>query len=143
MPCELLAIVIAFAPLFTKPVFERVQVLVMGAMLSPNSRTVTQALRVMGHSDEQNFQKYHRVLNRADWSSFGCGCHLAQAVGQSLCAIWPQLHRTDVYLCSESSSILSMRPVISRARSSRSSQRARCSAANSSSSTLAVLTSTL
>ncbi len=69
MPCELLAIVIAFAPLFTKPVFCHVQVLIQGAILSPSSRTVASALRAMGKSDEKNFQNYHRVLNRDEWSS--------------------------------------------------------------------------
>jgi len=60
--------VIAFAPLFSKPVFQRVKVLVVGAILSPASRTVTNALRVMGLSQEKHFQNYHRVLNRAQWS---------------------------------------------------------------------------
>ena len=69
MPCELLNIFIAFAPLFTKPVFRHAQVLVQGAILSPTSRTVTSALRAMGLSNEKNFQNYHRVLNRAQWSS--------------------------------------------------------------------------
>lgn len=68
MPCELMAIVIAFAPVFTKPVFQHVQVLIEGAILSPRSRTVTQALRVMGRAADRNFQNYHRVLNRAQWS---------------------------------------------------------------------------
>jgi len=61
--------VIAFAPLFSKPVFNRVKVLIMGAILSPRSRTVTNALRVMGLSREKHFQNYHRVLSRAAWSS--------------------------------------------------------------------------
>ncbi|MGI8468435.1 MAG: transposase [Pyrinomonadaceae bacterium] len=60
--------VIAFAPLFSKPVFNRVKILVRGAILSPASRTVANALRVMGLSQERNFQNYHRVLNRAGWS---------------------------------------------------------------------------
>ena len=68
MPCELMSFVIAFAPLFSKPVFNRVKVLVTGAILSPASRTVTNALRVMGLSGEKHFQNYHRVLNRAEWS---------------------------------------------------------------------------
>jgi len=59
---------IAFAPLFSKPVFNRVKVLVTGAILSPASRTVANALRVMGLSQEKHFQNYHRVLNRAEWS---------------------------------------------------------------------------
>ena len=72
MPCELLNFVIAFAPLFSKPVFDRVKVLLTGAILSPGSRTVTNALRVMGLSSEKHFQNYHRVLNRAVWSSLKC-----------------------------------------------------------------------
>ncbi|MGI8468340.1 MAG: transposase [Pyrinomonadaceae bacterium] len=60
--------VIAFAPLFSKPIFEKVKVLIVGAILSPASRTVTTALRVMGLSEEQHFQNCHRVLSRAGWS---------------------------------------------------------------------------
>ena len=59
MPCELSSFVIAFAPLFSKPVFARVKVLVTGAILSPVSRTVTNALRVMGLS--QGFERREEV----------------------------------------------------------------------------------
>src|SRR5215216_4888030 len=69
MPCEFMALMVAFAPLFSKPVFQHAQVLLMGAILSPAKRTVTQALRVMGKSQEQHFQNYHHVLSRARWSS--------------------------------------------------------------------------
>ena len=61
--------VIAFAELFSKPVFARVKILLTGAILSPVSRTVTNALRVMGLSQEKHFENYHRVLNRDQWSS--------------------------------------------------------------------------
>jgi hypothetical protein len=37
--------------------------------LAPGKRTVTAALRVMGLSNETQFQNYHRVLNRDQWSS--------------------------------------------------------------------------
>lgn len=40
----------------------------MGALLAPHTRTVTQALRVMGKADGRHSQNYHRVLNRAQWS---------------------------------------------------------------------------
>jgi hypothetical protein len=69
MPSVLMKFVIAFAPLFSKPIFKRVKVLVMGAIISPHSRTVTNALRVMGLSRDKHFQNYHRVLSRAVWSS--------------------------------------------------------------------------
>ena len=65
MPCELMKFVIAFAPLFSKPVFNRVKVLLAGAILAPRTRTVSNALRVMGLSDDKHFQNYHRVLARA------------------------------------------------------------------------------
>ena len=66
---EILPILLAFAPLFSKRVFEHVQVLVMGSLLTPGPRTVCAALRVMGLSGERHFQTYHRVLNRDCWSS--------------------------------------------------------------------------
>ena len=69
MPCEFVALMVAFAPLFSKPVFQHVQVLLIGAILSPGKRTVTSALRVMGKSQDAHFQNYHRVLNRAVWSA--------------------------------------------------------------------------
>ena len=69
MPCEFVARIVACAPLFSKPVFQHVHVLLLGAILSPGKRTVTQALRVMGKNPAPHFQHYHRVLNRAAWSS--------------------------------------------------------------------------
>src|SRR5689334_1908386 len=68
MPCELVALLVAFVPLFSKPVFQHAQVWLMDAILSPGKRTVIAALRVMGLSQDAQFQNYHRVLNRALWS---------------------------------------------------------------------------
>jgi hypothetical protein len=45
------------------------QVLITGAILARGQRTVTAVLRVMGLSDETHFVNYHRVLQRAVWSS--------------------------------------------------------------------------
>ena len=59
----------AFAPLFSERVWDWAQVLAVGAILAPGKRTVTSVLRVMGLSDEQQYQNYHRVLNRANWSA--------------------------------------------------------------------------
>lgn len=69
LPFELTTLIVAFAPLFSKTVFKHLQVLIGGAILAPSKRTVTQALRVMGLSADEHFQNYHRVLNRAVWSS--------------------------------------------------------------------------
>jgi DDE superfamily endonuclease len=54
---------------FSERVWEWAKVLAIGAILAPGKRTVTAALRVMGLSTERQFQNYHRVLNRATWSS--------------------------------------------------------------------------
>ena len=43
--------------------------LVVGTLLAPGKRTVTAALRVMGLAHTRRFERYHRVLNRAQWSS--------------------------------------------------------------------------
>jgi len=69
IPVALIRLSVKFAPLFSKRVWEHVEVLVVGALLAPGKRTVTAVLRVMGLSQEGQFQKYHRVLNRARWSS--------------------------------------------------------------------------
>src|SRR5581483_3438764 len=49
--------------------WEWAKVLLIGAILTPGERTVTAIVRVMGCSDEKQFQNDHRVLNRATWSS--------------------------------------------------------------------------
>src|SRR5262245_2507947 len=69
VPVALMQLIVKFAPLFSKRVWAHAQVLVVGALLAPGKRTVTAVLRVMGLSQERQFQNYHRVLNRAQWSS--------------------------------------------------------------------------
>jgi hypothetical protein len=66
---EYITILGAFARLFSKRIWEHARLLLIRAILSPGERTVTAALRVMGLSMEKHFQNYHRVLNRAVWSS--------------------------------------------------------------------------
>jgi hypothetical protein len=64
----MIALLAAFSPEFSQPVWGLAQVLLVGAILSPHKRTVTSALRAMGLSGEKGFDKYHRVLYRAKWS---------------------------------------------------------------------------
>jgi hypothetical protein len=65
----MLPVVSPFAPLFSHRVWRRALVLLGGAILAPGRRTVAAALRVMGLEQEPRFERYHRVLNRARWSS--------------------------------------------------------------------------
>ena len=69
LPETIIQVLDCFAPLFSRRMWQWATVLVVGAILAPGKRTVTAALRVMGLSDEVHFQNYHRLLNRAVWSS--------------------------------------------------------------------------
>ena len=70
LPREIVRVLRVFEDVFSERVWDWVQVLVVGAILTPGQRTVAAVLRVMGLSDERQFQNYHRVLNRARWSSW-------------------------------------------------------------------------
>src|SRR5262249_4180990 len=48
IPVALTRLIVKFAPLFSKRVWEHVEVLVVGALLAPGKRTVTAVLRVSG-----------------------------------------------------------------------------------------------
>jgi hypothetical protein len=67
----MVAVVMAFAPWFSAPVFANAQVLLWGTLLARGPRTVTAALRALGRSDEPHWTNFHRVLNRAVWSGLG------------------------------------------------------------------------
>lgn len=69
LPQAIITVLRSFEPVFSERVWEWVKVLLVGAILAPGKRTVTSAMRVMGLSDEAQYQNYHRVLNRAVWSS--------------------------------------------------------------------------
>jgi hypothetical protein len=69
LPPEIVRVLRVFEDVFSERVWDWVQVLVVGAILTPGQRTVASVLRVMGLSDERQFQNYHRVLSRACWSS--------------------------------------------------------------------------
>ena len=58
-----------FSPLFTRPTWRRVQVLITGALLAPQRRTVTAVLRAVGLEGTSRFARYHAVLNRGRWSA--------------------------------------------------------------------------
>lgn len=83
VPVALTRLSVKFAPLFSKRVWAHAQVLLVGALLAPGKRTVTAVLRVMGLSQERHFQNYHRVLNRARWSSLKLARALLEMVVQS------------------------------------------------------------
>ena len=68
LPTIMIGVLAPFAPLFSRRVFENVQVLIAGTILAPGKRTVASALRAMGLDQDKRFSRYHRVLNCAVWS---------------------------------------------------------------------------
>jgi hypothetical protein len=69
LPEAIITVLRHFERAFSERVWEWAKILLIGAILAPGKRTVTAALRVMGLSNETQFQNYHRVLNRDTWSS--------------------------------------------------------------------------
>lgn len=58
-----------FAPCFYgATTWMKAQILLIGTILTPGKRVVTEALRVMGLRESRRFAQYHQVLNRAMWS---------------------------------------------------------------------------
>src|SRR5262249_61677552 len=73
MPVTLTRLIVRFASLLSKRVWDHAQVLLVGALLAAGKRTGTAGLRVRGLSQEGQFQKYHRVRKRARWSRVAGG----------------------------------------------------------------------
>lgn len=69
LPERLLSRLAGFADLFTRPTWSNVIVLLAGVILAPGRRTVTTALRILGRDRDPDFCTFHRILNRAAWSS--------------------------------------------------------------------------
>jgi DDE superfamily endonuclease len=69
LPDRFLARLAGFADLFTRPTWSHVPLLLAGAILAPGRRTVTAALRILGRERDGDFCTFHRILNRAAWSS--------------------------------------------------------------------------
>ena len=70
-------------------VWQHAQVLLIGAILVPGRRTVTAVLRIMGLSEERQFQTYHRVLSRAAWSSWALSRTLLKMLVQTFVPTGP------------------------------------------------------
>jgi DDE superfamily endonuclease len=69
LPPRFLSRLAEFTDLFTRPTWSNVLVLLAGVILAPGRRTVTTALRILGRDHDPDFCTFHRILNRATWSS--------------------------------------------------------------------------
>lgn len=95
LPNDIIAILAPFALVFSRRVFEHVKVLVCGAVLATGKRTVTSALRAVGLSWCEQFQNYHRILNRDKWSGRMASCILLKILVDTFAASGPVLIGID------------------------------------------------
>lgn len=65
---EILAVLLPFSILFSKPSWQKALTLLLGTLLCMGKHTVSSALRAMGLECEAGFSKYHHLLNRTKWS---------------------------------------------------------------------------
>jgi hypothetical protein len=85
----------AFSVAFTSPAFQRVLVLMLGAILSLRQRTVTAMLRATGSLAEGHFSDFHRVLCCRVWSCWPLGRVLAAMVLELIPADQPAVCPVD------------------------------------------------
>jgi hypothetical protein len=76
LPAEIIPVLAHFAPVFTAPTYQKALVLIVGTILAKGRRTVTSALRAVGHTQTADWAKYHHVLNRAQWSGLALSARL-------------------------------------------------------------------
>jgi hypothetical protein len=70
LPRPIISVLQPFSTLFsTGKTWGHVLLLLAGTILCRGGRTVCSALKTMGLSGEQTFDKYHKLLNRAKWSA--------------------------------------------------------------------------
>src|SRR3954468_23712489 len=63
---------------FPPPTYQRLSVLLVGALLTTGRRTVANVLRTLRHLAPGHRTSYQRVLSRAPWSGVALGCALAR-----------------------------------------------------------------
>ncbi len=68
LPAPILAVLLPFAILFRHRSWKNALTLLIGAVLCKGKRTVCSALRALGMHQESGFSKFHRILNRTEWS---------------------------------------------------------------------------
>jgi hypothetical protein len=58
LPTTMIPVLVPFAPLFSRRVWQHALVLQAGTILAPSKRTVATALRAMGLQSERTFHRY-------------------------------------------------------------------------------------
>jgi hypothetical protein len=68
LPSLIITLLSPFSQMFSAPVWRKAQLLCIGAILCQGARRISSILYIMGLADGKRFEKYHRFLNRDEWS---------------------------------------------------------------------------
>jgi len=80
LPDESLALLDCFAPVFTRPTYQRFLVLLGAAIITTGRRTVANLLRTAGSLAPGHVSSYRRVFSKARWSMLALACALTRQV---------------------------------------------------------------
>jgi SRSO17 transposase len=69
LPRPILSVLDHFRSAFTRPTWEKAQILVTGTILARGRRTVAAALRATGYEHDRHFSRFHAVFSRSRWSA--------------------------------------------------------------------------
>jgi len=69
LPSRFQDVISNFSFAFRKDVWRKFELLLLGAVICPGSRTICNLLRCVGLCWEKNFSKYHRFLSQDKWSA--------------------------------------------------------------------------
>jgi hypothetical protein len=91
LPPAIIHVMIFFASVFSRPVFQRLCMLFKAHLLSKGRRTICDLLRGLGLKDEKNFSKFHRIFYGAKWSGLKASRILFQLILQLTPCIFPEI----------------------------------------------------
>jgi hypothetical protein len=80
LPEESLALLDCFAPVFTRPTYQRFLVLLGAAVITTGRRTVANLLRTAGALAPGHVSSYRRVFSQAQWSMLSLACALTRHI---------------------------------------------------------------
>lgn len=80
LPSEATSLLLALAPAFTQPTFQRFTTLLTAAILTSGRRTIANLLRTLAPFATGHITSYQRVFSAASWSSLQLACLLTRFV---------------------------------------------------------------
>ncbi len=85
LPPRFQSTISVFSFAFRKEAWLKAQLLLVGALICPGSRTICNVLRAVGLSDDKCFARFHRFLSRDKWSAMSLAAVLLNLLYTTFC----------------------------------------------------------